>query len=110
MNQLFLECECSADGSVDLNCDAEGKCTCKEHISGDKCDESEPGYYNFPDPQECQCNAEGSVDQNCDDASGKCTCNEHVVGDKCDQCAHGFFGFPQCQGRDYIHTKTDFKS
>ena len=38
------------DGSVDDTCDADGKCTCKEHIAGDKCDEAEPGYYEFPDP------------------------------------------------------------
>ena len=44
------ECECNVDGSVDDTCDADGKCTCKEHIAGDKCDEAEPGYYEFPDP------------------------------------------------------------
>ena len=48
---LLLECECNAEGSVDLNCDAEGKCTCKENITGDKCDEVVPGYYDFPDPK-----------------------------------------------------------
>ena len=48
---LCLECECCEDGSVDDTCDADGKCTCKEHIAGDKCDEAEPGYYEFPDPK-----------------------------------------------------------
>ena len=48
---ICLECECCEDGSVDDTCDADGKCTCKEHIAGDKCDEAEPGYYEFPDPK-----------------------------------------------------------
>ena len=52
---FYLACECCEDGSVDLNCDAEGKCTCKEHIVGDKCDEAEPGYYDFPDPKRKDC-------------------------------------------------------
>ena len=48
---IDLECECNEEGSVDDTCDADGKCTCKEHIAGDKCDEAEPGYYEFPDPK-----------------------------------------------------------
>ena len=49
---LFLACECNPDGSVDNNCEATtGQCTCKPHIVGEKCDESEPGYHNFPDPK-----------------------------------------------------------
>ena len=32
-------------------CDQDGKCTCKPNITGDKCDQSDPGYYNFPDPK-----------------------------------------------------------
>ena len=47
---LKSACECNADGSEDNQCHMEhGKCTCKPNITGDKCDESVPGYYNFPD-------------------------------------------------------------
>ena len=97
----FLACDCNVEGSESTQCDDDGKCTCKANIVGDKCDQSEPGYFGFPEPTECNCNAEGSFDQNCENASGKCTCKEHVVGDKCDQCALGFFGFPQCKGNFY---------
>ena len=46
------ECDCNPDGSVDQNCeDANGKCTCKEHIVGDKCDQCVAGFFGFP---QCQ--------------------------------------------------------
>ena len=44
-------CDCNPDGSVENNCDPNGKCTCKEHIVGNKCNETEPGYYDFPTPK-----------------------------------------------------------
>ena len=49
----FLECQCNDQGSTTFICDvATGKCTCKtDLITGDHCDKSVPGYYNFPDPQ-----------------------------------------------------------
>ena len=46
-----LACECNEDGSETTQCDQDGKCTCKPNITGDKCDQSEPGYYDFPDPK-----------------------------------------------------------
>ena len=47
-----LECECNEEGSVDNTCDeVSGKCTCKEHIVGDKCDQSSEEYFGFPDPE-----------------------------------------------------------
>ena len=44
-------CDCNAEGSESLQCDNHGQCTCKPNITGDKCDQSVPGYYNFPDPK-----------------------------------------------------------
>ena len=93
---LFSACECNAEGSVSTAC-TDGKCECKPNITGDKCDEVEPGYYDFPDPKDCECDAEGSVDRTCDNSSGKCTCKEHVIGDKCSECASEHYGFPNCQ-------------
>ena len=46
-----IACECNEDGSETTQCDQDGKCTCKPNITGDKCDQSEPGYYDFPDPK-----------------------------------------------------------
>ena len=49
---LKSACECNADGSEDNQCHMEhGKCTCKPNITGDKCDESVPGYFDFPNPK-----------------------------------------------------------
>ena len=51
MNDV-LACECNPIGSTDTNCDATtGQCPCRENISGTKCDEAEPGYFHFPNPE-----------------------------------------------------------
>ena len=40
------------DGSIDNVCEVtDGKCTCKEHVSGHNCDKSEDGWWNFPNPE-----------------------------------------------------------
>ena len=52
-NYIFLACDCNADGSDDNNCDAStGQCTCQdENIVGRTCDDTPPGYYDFPTPK-----------------------------------------------------------
>ena len=50
---FFKACECKEDGSVDENCDINGKCSCKPNVCGDKCDKCCPGYNNYPDCDEC---------------------------------------------------------
>ena len=48
---LFAECLCNEDGSVGIACDENsGKCTCKENMTGDKCDRADDGFYGFPEP------------------------------------------------------------
>ena len=37
----------SFSGSEDLQCDTIGRCTCKEGVTGDKCDRCKPNYYDF---------------------------------------------------------------
>ena len=122
---FFLACECNEEGSDNNNCDAStGQCTCQdENIVGRTCDETPPGYYDFPTPKgmkfkklsnlfnnflytfdffllECECNEDGSVNELCDEASGKCTCKENVIGDKCTQCATEFWGLiSNCEGK-----------
>ena len=48
---LFAECLCNEEGSVGIACDENsGKCTCKENMTGDKCDRADDGFYGFPVP------------------------------------------------------------
>ena len=49
---------------MDQNCNAHGKCTCKENVIGDKCDQIVEAFYDITDPKgtylntlECQVNA-----------------------------------------------------
>ena len=46
-------CECHNEGAVNELCDGNGKCTCNEHVEGDKCKVCETGYGVFPDCDEC---------------------------------------------------------
>merc|ERR1711881_316669 len=69
------DCNCNADGSEDLACDAEtGKCHCKCDVEGDKCDSCTEGHALFPDCHECNCNLEGATSFICDKSTAKCTC------------------------------------
>ena len=105
--QFFIlpsECECNPDGSMDQNCDdTTGKCTCKEHIVGDKCDQCASGFFGYPQCQACECSEDGALDNSCNE-NGVCSCKAHVTGDKCDACVTGFLGFPGCdQCNDDFH-------
>lgn len=40
-------CNCSLQGSTDMQCDDFGVCSCKETIAGEKCDQCQPGFYQF---------------------------------------------------------------
>ena len=44
----FKDCGCDVTGAVDKNCDAEGKCMCKEGYTGDKCNQCAAGNFGFP--------------------------------------------------------------
>ena len=37
-NSIVLDCGCDPDGSSSMQCQPDGKCTCKEGFTGDKCD------------------------------------------------------------------------
>ena len=39
------------DGSAHLQCNPDGSCKCKDHVSGDKCDKIDDGYYDLADPK-----------------------------------------------------------
>ena len=38
------------DGSLSLQCNSDGICTCKDHVAGNKCDHIQDGYFNLADP------------------------------------------------------------
>ena len=85
---------------MDDTCDdVTGKCPCRPHVIGLKCDKCEIGYFGFPDCEPCNCDDNGSRDVACDDNTGKCFCKTNVIGDKCNFCPPGFFGFPACQSK-----------
>ena len=50
---FILACECNSDGSVNELCDDNGRCTCNEHVVGDKCDACAVGYGVFADCDHC---------------------------------------------------------
>ena len=53
-------CDCNVDGSNSLLCAPNGKCDCKNEMTGLKCDQCKSGYYSFPQCLECGCNQKGS--------------------------------------------------
>ena len=54
-----LACECNISGSESIGCDLNGTCTCKENVTGNKCEFCTTGYFPFP-----VCN-KGSIEQPC---------------------------------------------
>ena len=53
MNIFLLACDCNPDGAVNHLCDDDGKCTCNEHVVGDKCDSCATGYGDFFTCDQC---------------------------------------------------------
>ena len=105
----FAACGCSAEGSLDQSCNENGLCSCKEHVTGDKCDACVTGFlgypacdqcneefHGYPNCEPCECNAEGSVSTACE--NGKCTCKPNITGDKCDKVEPGYYDFPDPKG------------
>ena len=45
-----VDCNCDTEGSVGINCDYYGKCSCEiGNVIGDKCNSCAEGFYGFPD-------------------------------------------------------------
>ena len=62
LHTYILECQCNAQGSASDKCEDEsGKCTCRPHVVGHKCDKCEPGYFGFPDCQRMYCSIRHSI-------------------------------------------------
>ncbi|KFD56293.1 hypothetical protein M513_02748 [Trichuris suis] len=112
---IEMDCNCDADGSVEQGiCDiVTGQCSCRPHVTGQRCDRCETGFFNITSRSGCQpciCDPNGSLDSICDPVYGQCRCKEGVVGEKCDKCAPNFFGIvsngcekcPQCPAPGHV--------
>ncbi|XP_026231324.1 laminin subunit alpha-3 isoform X2 [Anabas testudineus] len=89
------QCICDYRGTVHEMCDDLGRCLCREHVEGERCDRCRPGYYSFPNCQACLCDGAGVADSVCG-PSGQCICLPNYRGQECDHCAPGYYGYPDC--------------
>ncbi|XP_076014828.1 laminin subunit gamma-3 isoform X2 [Genypterus blacodes] len=85
-------CHCNSNGSVSLQCDADGRCACRAGVTGLKCDTCQAGLHSLGPGgcRPCACDPIGSVD-NCAPLDGRCYCKPNVEGQSCDRCKPGFF-------------------
>ncbi|KHJ43700.1 laminin EGF-like protein [Trichuris suis] len=106
-------CDCYSPGTYKprsdyefLECDqTTGQCQCLSHITGRRCDQCEPGYYNIASGEGCQpCNCDpiGSVNSTCDMVTAQCFCKPGTIGLRCDQCEVQHYGFSS-EGIHRIH-------
>ncbi|KAF7662191.1 hypothetical protein LDENG_00243610 [Lucifuga dentata] len=91
-----LPCHCNSNGSVSLQCDAEGRCVCRGGVTGEKCDTCQAGFHSLGPGgcRPCECDPSGSVDD-CSPLDGRCYCKPNVEGQSCDRCKPGFFNLQQ---------------
>lgn len=101
-------CDCDPSGSLlGGRCDdhsdernglVAGRCHCKDHVEGKRCDTCKDGFYNLDESNQqgceaCDCSMIGTVtNSSCDKDSGMCLCKRYVTGERCDTCYHGFYG------------------
>lgn len=85
-------CDCHPAGSLRLQCDDSGTCTCKATVTGWKCDRCLPGFHSLSEGgcRPCTCHPAGSLGT-CDPRSGRCPCKGNVEGSLCDRCRPGTF-------------------
>uniref|UniRef100_A0A8C7XR11 Laminin, gamma 3 n=1 Tax=Oryzias sinensis TaxID=183150 RepID=A0A8C7XR11_9TELE len=89
-----LPCNCNINGSVSLQCNAEGRCVCRPGVTGAKCNMCQDGFHSlgptFSACRPCECHHSGSVGE-CSPLDGQCFCKRNVEGHRCGRCKPGFF-------------------
>ncbi|KAL6111275.1 lamb3 [Pungitius sinensis] len=92
------KCSCSPDGSQSDACDPiTGKCPCRSHFQGLKCEVCSQGYWQPPFTgccQPCGCDSTRSYGDTCDQVTGQCQCRPGFGGLKCTECAENTYGDP----------------
>ncbi|XP_071081967.1 laminin subunit beta-1-like [Haliotis cracherodii] len=89
------ECESHTDEVLGLE---GGRCRCKRHVRGSRCDQCVENYWNLQGDNPlgcdaCSCNPLGTLgDYGCDQHTGLCLCKRYVTGQNCDTCHRGFYG------------------
>ena len=64
MSNKILACDCHGIGALDNFCDeVTGQCKCDENAFGRRCNECEPGYWNFPNCEPCKYKYEACIIQ-----------------------------------------------
>uniref|UniRef100_H3D7F3 Laminin, gamma 3 n=1 Tax=Tetraodon nigroviridis TaxID=99883 RepID=H3D7F3_TETNG len=92
IDEPCLPCNCNINGSVSLQCDAEGRCPCRAGVTGEKCDKCGPGFHSLGPAgcRPCECDPSGSVGD-CSPSDGGCHCKANVEGQSCSRCKPGFY-------------------
>ncbi|KAK6176840.1 hypothetical protein SNE40_015066 [Patella caerulea] len=106
--EVCQPCDCDPSGSErngecdsrtdELRGEEAGRCYCKRHVKGHRCDKCADNYWNLKDTnpegcEACTCNPIGTIgDFGCDQVSGLCRCKRYVSGRNCDVCDRGFYG------------------
>uniref|UniRef100_A0A3P9KKW5 Laminin subunit gamma 3 n=1 Tax=Oryzias latipes TaxID=8090 RepID=A0A3P9KKW5_ORYLA len=87
-----LPCNCNINGSVSLQCNAEGRCVCRPGVTGAKCNMCQDGFHSLGPSgcRPCECHHSGSVGE-CSPLDGQCFCKQNVEGHRCGRCKPGFF-------------------
>ncbi|KAM9306899.1 laminin subunit gamma-3 [Pholidichthys leucotaenia] len=111
-------CNCNVNGSTSLQCDAEGRCGCRDGVTGDKCDTCQAGFHSLGPGgcRPCDCDPSGRVDH-CSPLDGRCYCKLNVEGHSCDRCKPGFFNLQEgnlagcqpcfCSGHSLVCTSSN---
>ncbi|XP_022622256.1 netrin-G2 [Seriola dumerili] len=87
---ICMECECDADGSVSPHCSESGLCQCKDGGAGRRCDSCLPGYTWRGGKASCTvnvCDKERLICQNggtCVDFQ-RCLCPDNFTGTLCEK-------------------------
>ncbi|XP_009995089.1 PREDICTED: LOW QUALITY PROTEIN: laminin subunit beta-4 [Chaetura pelagica] len=102
-----LPCNCDPEGTLHSGaCESRtdaalgtvaGRCPCKEHVEGVRCDKCRDNYFGLSgsDPlgcRRCGCHPPGSLSPACRPDTGRCLCRRFATGPSCDRCLVGYWG------------------